>query len=203
MSVYNYYDGFVRMSRKSAECATYLNNELKDFSISNLDKKIEEIHVIEHESDEIKHEIMENLVKEFLPPIEREDITNLTHYLDNVTDNIEEVLRNIYIFGVEEITEDAIILSELIIKCVDSMNECVEEIHNFKKSKKLKNMIIAVNTIEEEGDELYLSVMKKLYLNDDAKYIMKWSKIYDVMEKCLDSCENVAGEIETIILKNS
>lgn len=203
MSVYNYYDGFVRMSKKSAQCAMYLNNELKNFSSSNLDKKIEEIHVIEHESDEIKHEIMENLVKEFLPPIEREDITNLTHYLDNVTDNIEEVLRNIYIFGVEEITEDAITLSELIIKCVDSMNECVNEIHNFKKSKKLKNMVIAVNTIEEEGDELYLSVMKKLYLNDDAKYIMKWSKIYDVMEKCLDSCENVAGEIETIILKNS
>ncbi len=204
MSVYNYFDGFVKMSEKAKECAKYLNNEFKSFDKVELPSRIEEIHAIEHESDTIKHEIMENLVKEFLPPIEREDIMGLTHFLDNVTDNLEEVLRNVYIFGVEEITDEAIKLSELIIECVDTMHKCMEELHNFKKSKTLKGLVISVNNIEEEGDELYLQTMKNLYNNgNDPLYIMIWTKIYDLLEKCLDSCETVAGELETIALKNS
>lgn len=203
MAVYNYFDGFVRMSEKSKECAKFLNTELKSFNKSNLDEKVKELHSIEHASDEIKHEIMENLVREFLPPIEREDITTLTHCLDNVTDNIEEVLRNIYIFGVESITNEAIEFSELVIECVEALYQCIKELHNYKKSKTLKNLIISINTIEEKGDDLYLRVMKDLYLKDDAMYIIKWSEIYDRLEKCLDSCEIVAGEVETIILKNS
>ncbi|WP_099202915.1 DUF47 domain-containing protein [Miniphocaeibacter massiliensis] len=204
MSVYNYYNGFAKMSEKAKECAKYLNNELKSFDKSTLPSKIDEIHLIEHESDEIKHEIMENLVKEFLPPIEREDIMGLTHYLDNVTDNLEEVLRSIYMYGIENITDEAIKLSELIIKCVDSMHKCMEELHNFKKSKSLKSLIITVNNIEEEGDEYYLKTMKNLYSSEkDTLYILSWTKIYDLLEKCLDSCETVAGELETIVLKNS
>lgn len=203
MSVYNYFDGFLRMSEKTKECAKFLNEELKEFDKSELDNQVKKMHTIEHSSDEIKHEIMENLVREFLPPIEREDITNLSHCLDNVTDNIEEVLRNIYIFGVDSVTDEAIDFSELIIECVDAMYECVKELHNYKKSKKLKNLIISINTIEEKGDNLYLEIMKDLYLKEDALYILKWSEIYESLEKCLDSCEIVAGEIETIVLKNS
>ncbi|HHX68508.1 MAG: DUF47 family protein [Miniphocaeibacter sp.] len=204
MSVYNYYDGFVRMSKKAQECAYYLNNEFKNFDKSILESKIKEIHAIEHESDEIKHEIMENLVKEFLPPIEREDIMNITHFLDNVTDNLEEVLINLYILNIDSITDRAIELSELIIECVETMYKCIEELHNFKKSKTLLSLIISVNTIEEEGDTLYLKTMNELYRkNSDPIYIMTWSKIYDLLEKCLDSCEAVADELEVIILKNS
>ncbi|MDL2310744.1 DUF47 family protein [Peptostreptococcaceae bacterium OttesenSCG-928-C18] len=204
MSVYNYYNGFVRMSEKAQECAKYLNNEFKCFDTSILPSKVEEIHVIEHASDEIKHEIMENLVKEFLPPIEREDIMLLTHYLDNVTDNLEEVLRSIYMFGIEGMTEEAVKFSEYVIECVDSMHKCMEEFHNFKKSKKLKELIITVNNIEEKGDDFYLETMKNLYSSGkDVLYIVSWTKIYDLLEKCLDSCETVAGELETIILKNS
>ncbi|QQK07916.1 DUF47 domain-containing protein [Miniphocaeibacter halophilus] len=204
MSVYNYYEGFVRMSKKAKECAYYLNNELKNFDKSILESKIDEIHAIEHESDEIKHEIMENLVKEFLPPIEREDIMIITHYLDNVTDNLEEVLINLYILNIDSITDKSIAFSELIIECVETMHKCLEELHNFKKSKILLPLIISVNTIEEKGDVLYLETMNELYRkNTDPIYIMAWSKIYDLLEKCLDSCESVADELEVIILKNS
>ena len=200
---YNYFDSFIRMSEKAKECALFLNKEIKNLDINKLEEKIEEIHMIEHASDEINHEIMENLVKEFLPPIEREDITSLAKKLDNIVDNIEEVLRSIYIFGIDSISEEAIILSDLIITCVDAVNQLLRELKNFKKSKGIKDLIILVNTLEEQGDGLYLDNMRKLYLGDNPIHIIRWSKIYDILEKCLDSCERVVDEIETIILKNS
>ena len=57
--------------------------------------KMEVIHTIENEGDDIAHEIIERLATEFLPPIDREDVTELTMLLDDVTDEIEEVVQHI------------------------------------------------------------------------------------------------------------
>ncbi len=202
MAVYNYFYGFVRMSERAKECSIYLNNVLKSYDRTNMEKQTLEIHEIEHKSDLIKHEIMENLVKEFLPPIEREDITDILHFIDNVVDNIEEIFIKLYVMDVDTITDEAIQFSQLIIKCVDMLHKCVLEFHNFKKSKNLKKLIVEVNSIEEEGDRLYIKVMRDLYKNATPDYIIRWAKIYDLMEKCLDSCETVADQLEVVILKN-
>ncbi|MDO5018205.1 MAG: DUF47 family protein [Lagierella massiliensis] len=202
MSVYNYFDGFVNMSEKAKECGEYLTQSIKSYDKNLLEKNAIEIHKIEHESDLIKHDIMENLVKEFLPPIEREDITNIIHYLDNVVDNIEDVLLKIYVLNVDSITEEAIEFCELINKCVDMLNKCIIEFPNFKRSKDLKKYIIEVNSIEEKADILYIKVMRDLYKNANADYIIRWGKIYELMEKCMDSCEIVADELEVVMLKN-
>lgn len=202
MSVYNYFDGFIKMSEKAKECADYLSNSMNSYDKNTLEKQTEEIHDIEHRSDLIKHEIMANLVKEFLPPIEREDITNIIHYLDNVVDNIEDILVKMYILNLDSVTDEALEFSKLIVSCVEMLAKCVEEFPNYKKSKKLKELIVEVNSIEEEGDRLYIKTMRDLYKNDNIDYIIRWSKIYDLMEKCLDSCETVADELEVVMLKN-
>lgn len=202
MAVYNYFDGFIKMSEKAKECADYLSNSMNSYDKNTLEKQTEEIHDIEHRSDLIKHEIMANLVKEFLPPIEREDITNIIHYLDNVVDNIEDILVKMYILNLDSVTDEALEFSKLIVSCVDMLAKCVEEFPNYKKSKKLKKLIVEVNSIEEEGDRLYIKTMRDLYKNDNIDYIIRWSKIYGLMEKCLDSCETVADELEVVMLKN-
>ena len=202
MSVYNYFDGFIKMTEKGKECADYLNMAINSYDKNSLEKQTEEIHEIEHNSDLIKHEIMANLVKEFLPPIEREDITNIIHYLDNVVDNIEDILVKMYILNLDSVTDEALEFVDLILSCVDMLSQCVAEFQNYKKSKKLKDLIVEVNSIEEKGDRLYIKVMRDLYKNGNSDYIIRWSKVYDLMEKCLDSCETVADELEVVMLKN-
>lgn len=202
MSVYNYFDGFIKMTEKAKECADYLNMAINSYDKNSLEKQTEEIHEIEHNSDLIKHEIMANLVKEFLPPIEREDITNIIHYLDNVVDNIEDILVKMYILILDSVTDEALEFVDLILSCVDMLSQCVAEFQNYKKSKKLKDLIVEVNSIEEKGDRLYIKVMRDLYKNGNSDYIIRWSKVYDLMEKCLDSCETVADELEVVMLKN-
>lgn len=202
MSVYNYFDGFIKMTEKAKECADYLNMAINSYDKNSLEKQTEEIHEIEHNSDLIKHEIMANLVKEFLPPIEREDITNIIHYLDNVVDNIEDILVKMYILNLDSVTDEALEFVDLILSCVDMLSQCVVEFQNYKKSKRLKDLIVEVNSIEEKGDRLYIKVMRDLYKNGNSDYIIRWSKVYDLMEKCLDSCETVADELEVVMLKN-
>lgn len=39
--------------------------------------------------------------------------------------------------------------------------------------------------------------------NTDPIYLLTFTEIYRRLEKCCDSCEDVANDIESIILKNS
>ena len=128
----------------------------------------------------------------------------LTQYLDDVTDCIEDVLLRIYVNNVRTIRPDAIPFIDLIIRCCQTMVETLAEFSNFKKSKTLNDQLILINTLEEEGDDLFINSMRKLHTeSNDPMEIIAWREIYNYMEKCTDSCEHVADVIEEILMKNA
>jgi predicted phosphate transport protein (TIGR00153 family) len=201
---FNYFKAFVNLSNFSLKAAEILNTNLHEFDKHEIEEKSKEMHAIEHAADLDKHEIMNRLVKEFLPPIEREDITSLSEKIDDVVDAIEDVLIGIDIFNVQAIRPEIIKFTELIMNCCQSMNSALIEFENFKKSKTLHAAIIEVNNLEEDGDALYINGMRNLYRSTkDPIELMVWSEIYRRLEKCCDCCEKVANDIENIVMKNS
>lgn len=201
---YNYFEGFVELVDSSCTCAKFLQETILNFNEVDMDKKIEEIHTIEHEADLKKHEMITALTKEFLPPIEREDIINLAQEIDNITDAIEDVLIKMHMFDVQEVKPDVVDFVALIIKCCDALKIAVQEFPNYKKSHILKDKIIEVNHLEEDGDKLYYSTVRNMYRSTkDPVELIVWTEIYDYLEKCFDSCEDAADILESIIMKNS
>lgn len=201
---FNYFDAFADLTKYSYKLAVNVNDTLKNFNITTYSDKVKDAHQIEHNADIAKHEIMNRLVKEFLPPIEREDITNLTQEIDDVTDSVEDILIYIDMFNIKSIRPEIIEFTELIVKCCKAMDELLEEFKSYKKSSKLKDKIIEINHLEEEGDALYVSLMRNLYQNDTNPIeIMSWTEVLHKLEKCCDNCEDVADVIESIVMKNS
>ncbi|NLM61381.1 MAG: DUF47 family protein [Clostridiales bacterium] len=188
----------------ACEAAEMLNNVLSSFSVDNLDKKIREMHVIEHAADIDKHEMMSKLINEFITPIDREDIIQISQEIDDIIDQIEEILQCIYMYNLKSIRQEAISFSRLIVEACKTLKKAVEEFSNFKKSKTLKDYIIECNRIEDEGDRLYSEVIRTLYthLTADAVQLFSWVKIFDLFESTCDSCEHAANSLERIVLKN-
>jgi uncharacterized protein Yka (UPF0111/DUF47 family) len=84
------------------------------------------------------------------------------------------------------------------------MDEALEEFKNFKSSKKLRDKIIEINRLEEDGDALYVDSMRNLYhTSKDPIELMCWTEVLHRLEKCCDNCEDVANIIESIVMKNS
>ena len=88
----NYFDIFVSSVRQACKAANMLQEIYKDFHPDNLPKQLETIHEIEHQGDQLRHDMMNRLMKEFITPIEREDIMELSDTIDDVTDDIEDVV---------------------------------------------------------------------------------------------------------------
>ncbi len=201
---YNYFDAFANLSKFSYDLASTLHETLSSFDPNFITGKVTNAHSIEHNADLAKHEITNRLVREFLPPIEREDITSLAQEIDDVTDSVEDVLIYIDMFNIQSIRPEILKFTQLIVTCCKAMDEALEEFKSFKNSKKLRDKIIEINHLEEEGDALYVDSMRNLYhTSKDPIELMCWTEILHRLEKCCDNCEDVANVIESIVMKNS
>jgi len=201
---FNYFKAFVDLSSFSLKAVEILSSTLHNFDANITEEKVKEMHNIEHTADLEKHKITNRLIKEFLPPIEREDIITLTDNIDDVTDCIEDVLIGIEMYNVQAIRPEILKFTEVIMNCCKSMNSALVEFEHFKRSKTLHDAIVEVNRLEEEGDQLYINGVRNLYkTSKDPIELMVWTEIYRLLEKCCDSCEEVANIIENIVMKNS
>lgn len=198
-----YFDEFIKLVEFSTSAGKLLIDIINKYEPTSIKTFLEKMHKIEHTADIEKHQVIEKLVKEFIPPLEREDIINLTQEIDDVTDAFEDVLMKIYMYNIQEIRKDVIEFAKVALQCAEALLVAITEFSNFQKSTKLHAAIIEVNRLEEVGDRIYIKVVHDLFTEEiDAKTLMIWEEIYYRLEKCCDSCEDVADIIETIVMKN-
>lgn len=200
----NYFDTFVELAGYSCKAAALLNEIVNHYDADKLPEKMKEMHAIEHDGDEARHRMIKRLAREFITPIEREDIMAMADYIDTVTDTIEDVVMRMYMFNIRSVTDYAMKMTEVIVKCCDSLKVALDEFYNFRKSQNLHNLIIEINRLEEVGDDLFMKATRDLYVNcPDYKDLAGWDTTYHYLEKCCDACEDVANVIENVIMKNS
>ena len=124
--------------------------------------------------------------------------------IDEMVDKIEDVMIRIYINNVQSIRPEAVRLAEIVGKCCTEVQNLLKEFENFKRPAKLDEKIIAINSLEEEADTVYIASMRKLHEEEkDPLEIITWREIYDYLEKCADACEHVADTVGSVIMKNS
>ncbi len=199
-----YFEMFIRLADYCGRAAQNLNETLDHYDPAKLPQTMEYMHEIEHAADTEKHMMMRRLAKEFITPIDREDIMNLAQEIDEVTDSIEDVLLKLYMFNIQSIRRDALEFSKIILSCCACLKRLMEEFGNFRKSPTIQKEIIEMNRLENEGDRLYTEALHHLCTTStDAVEILSWTQAFIYMEKCCDACEHAANVVESVILKNT
>ncbi len=166
--------------------------------------KYEKIKRIEHQGDNITHEIFTKLRETFITPLEREDIHDLASGLDDVLDCIEGVASRMYYFKVAQPTPEVKKLVDIIGKAVQQIFEAIDSletlghVHAFCKQ---------INILEYEADvvcrEAIADLFEKTEKVEDIKDLIKLKEIYSRLEVAADRCEDVANVIEGIIVKST
>lgn len=198
-----YFDCFIEAADYACQIARKLDEAVNSFDPTKLDEDTEALHAIEHTADEKKNEMMSELVRAFITPIERDDIVELGYALDDVVDYVEDVMINMNITQIQAVRDDCVIFSKNIVECCDALKALLIEFKNFKKSKRIKDMIIQINHLEEIGDLNYSTAMKKLHAEStDAILMIIWRDIYKSFEKVCDSVERVAAQVEGVVIGN-
>lgn len=200
---FNYFDEFAKSSSLAKDAMRELRNYVYNFNSNVTEAEMRKIHEIENAADKKLHDIKTFLLRDFLPPIDREDIVAIAHRIDDLVDEIDEMAINMYIFMIDEIRKDMEYSIDLLQSTVDKTHELVVAMKDLKNIKQISQKVIEVNRLEESADRLYENSIRKLYKEEqDPIKITKWTKMYTIIEDCFDACENVADCIEEVLLKN-
>lgn len=201
---YNYFEEFINLTDYIVKSADILKDMINDYNLEKLDKSIEEIHKLEHASDRVVHKMREYLIKDFLPPIDREDIATIVNKLDDIEDGIDEIAINIRIFNVKNIREDSLEIADIVVESAKAVKGVFEVLSNLKDIETIKSKVIVVNKLEEQGDRVYEKITANLYKEEkDPISLIKWTNLYNCFENTIDSCEQISDCIQDVIMKNS
>jgi predicted phosphate transport protein (TIGR00153 family) len=195
-----FFDLFVAVAARNQEAAQHLQ-ELFAAPPERRTPHVEAIKRLEHEADQVTHEVVNRLDRTFITPLDREDIHQLASDLDDVMDTIDGTARRSQIFHLGVSPEGAKQLTEVIQRMVGVLAEGVGRL---KKGDDVMKYCIEAKKLEEEGDAIYHEALGRMFETErDALEVIKWKEIYDNLERTLDESEDVANDLESITLKHA
>jgi predicted phosphate transport protein (TIGR00153 family) len=177
--------------------------EYKIQSTSDLKEFSEKMKAYESKGDTYIHEIIMELNKAFITPIEREDILQLAMSMDDVLDGFEHCAALFEMYSI--IQSD-----EYMVKFVDAINACAVEIAASiellanKKLLDIRTNAIKIKDYESTCDDILRHSIKHLFSKEtDPIKLIQYKEIYENLEEVADHCQGVANVLETIIMKNA
>lgn len=194
-----FYDLFVQGADNAVEGARLYLELVERFEDAKASHKL--IRDREHRGDEITHETIRQLNTTFVTPIDREDIHALATGLDDVMDFIEAGADMYNLHAIEEPTRFAREQAAILARICEAVAAAM---HDLRRFKGLEKYWVEINSIENEGDQVYRRAIADLFKGDHkAMYVLKWKEIYDQIETAIDKCEDVANLLEAIVLKHA
>jgi uncharacterized protein len=200
-----FFDLFERNAENLVEAGKALVLALEN--PESLDTQAAHLTEVEHWADEVTHQIMAALNRTFVTPLDREDIADLAHALDDVLDFMEAALTRMLLFKLRVPSQLAQDLARIVLHQCESIRRAVPMLRQKGELERIHDCLVEINRLENEGDRLLERALASLY--DDVPDLpalverLKWREVYELLETATDRAEDVANVLEAIVLKHA
>jgi uncharacterized protein len=197
-----FFDLFTSVASLSVEAAKLQMDLLKADQLHR-PAIVDAIKRLEHEADQITHDVVTRLDRVFITPLDREDIHVLASRLDDVVDLIDGAAHRVQMYHAGEAPPGAILMAEVVVRATQALLVAVEALEK-NKNRVVLDACAQVKRLEEEGDTVYHEWVAKLFDGrPDPLDVIKWKEIYDTLEKTLDHMEDAGNVLESISIKHA
>ena len=197
-----FFDLFLAVANYTVEAAG-LQQTLLQADETRRGAIIAQIKRLEHQADEVTHDVVSRLDRVFITPLDREDIHLLASRLDDVMDLIDGTARRLQMFHAGAAPQGATLMAEVIARATVQLQAAVGALEKNKGGAVL-DACVKVKRLEEEGDSLYGEWLGRLFEGaPDPLTVIKWKEIYDKLEETLDYIEDASNVLESISIKHA
>lgn len=198
----DFFSLFEKQVAYAVESAAFFKDLVSRNSID--EKSLENMHRLEHDSDEVTHEIFERLNKTFITPFDREDIHALAKEIDDIVDMLYTIVNRLIVYRIDRADENLMKFAVVIHDSARAVECAVKGMRNIKNLKSISESCVEVNRLENVGDTMRDEMLAKLFENEkDPIALVKWKDIYQDAETVLDICEDVAHIVQNILVKQA
>jgi len=195
-----FFDLFERSAANVALAAKELLALFDDYT--NVPQKAARIVELEHQGDYFTHQIIEQLHRTFVTPLDREDITLLTGRLDDVIDNMEDAANAMMLYKIEKPTVKAREMAAILVEMTDELVKAVPCLRGRARMNQIPAHCVEINRLENKADAIMRIALAELFDGSNLTDIIKWREIYQHLENAADKGEDVANVLEGVVLKH-
>jgi predicted phosphate transport protein (TIGR00153 family) len=164
---------------------------------------IEHLSKIEHEIDELRRTIFEELTKNTMAPQDREDIMHLVKRLDEMADHVKDASRSLDLILKTKIPkvfwEPLVYIATKLVECTKILRRAIEALGT--NPPEAKKLAITIDKIEGEIDEKYQEIKELLIQHSDeinAATVIFLRDVAEEMEHVADSCDDTADYVRIL-----
>ena len=172
-----------------------------------LKARFQEILDLEHEADGIAREVLLGLRTTFITPFDRADIQSLITSMDDSVDQCKATAKAIMLFEMTTFEPDMRKMADAIVECSELAHSAVTMLSDVaKNATALNDICLQITRIEGNADDAYDRGLELLYQKvkgGDALEFIRGSEIYKHLEDSVDSLDDVADEIQGIVIEHA
>lgn len=198
-----FYDLFEKHAGLVQEAGQLLSEAVQNLEIKQ--GKVDRILEIEHECDSITHLTIELLHRTFITPLDGDEIHLLISRLDDIMDRIDSAAHRLILFEINEVPQNLTEISEVLVQTIEQVIKLVKLVRTVNKSSQYKEYCVEIHRLENEGDRLHREGIASLFRNykNDPLMVIKLKEIYEMIEVAIDTCEDVANIVESILMEHT
>lgn len=166
-----------------------------------------EIEAHEHDADEIIREVLRDVHRTFITPFDRTAITDLIGSMDDAIDQMNAAAKTISLYGITEFDPHMRDMGGIIVEAARLTEEAVPLLRTIgKNGSRLITLTGRLVQIEGHADEIHEAGLKLLFAEKaktDPMGFIIGREIYGNLEKVVDKFEDVANEIQGLVLDHA
>jgi hypothetical protein len=168
---------------------------------------IREIHEREQDADNIIREVLTTVRRTFLTPFDRGAITSLIASMDDAIDEMQAAASAIDLYEITEFEPEMKDIAAIIVDAARLTAEAMPLLRDVgRNGTRLHELTERLVRMEGHADELHAAGLKTAFQRfgktDTLRFIVA-REIYKHLERITDSFEDVANEIDGIVIDHS
>lgn len=168
---------------------------------------IREIIERENDADEIHREVLRTVRQTFLTPFDRAAITSLIGSLDDAIDEMQAAVQAIDLYEVTSFDQDMKDMAAIIVDAARITFEAMPLLRNVASNgARLHELTERLVRMESHADDIHAAGLKRAFKRQDAGNAMGFivaRELYKHLERIVDAFEDVANEIDGIVIDHS
>jgi hypothetical protein len=173
---------------------------------SKSQNQIAEINRREHEADEIIRQVLRTVRQTFLTPFDRGAITSLIGKMDDAIDEMQDTARAIALYELKSFEPEMKRMVKIISEGAELTAQAIPMLRDISRNgPKIHGLTEKIVHLESDADVVHAAGLKKAF-QEHSKTPMQFMvarEIYKHLERITDAFEDVANEIDGIVIDHA
>lgn len=156
------------------------------------------VKVKEKEADDVRHELVEDINRTFITPIDRDDLFRLSTSVDDLADYAWTTVKELRIYDIQP-DGHLLEMSKTLLEMADGLLVCMQKLE--RDHAGVAAEATRVKKLENVLNVQYHESIADLFNSDDFKKILKYREIYNHMNHASDKGDCSADILLDIVVK--